>query len=106
TSKACSRCNAKNGKPNSMPRCPQHCEGLLILMASFGDHILDTARQIALETARREATHLKWATVTATSPVRIRYDGETAASIVPPQTTAAGLSVGDRVQVIKQHGQA
>lgn len=75
-------------------------------MTSFTDQVLTSARQIALETSRRETTHLKWATVTATSPVRIRYDGETTASIVPPQTTAAGLNVGDRVQIMKQHGQA
>lgn len=75
-------------------------------LGDFGRDMLAEAARIAQQTVAREGTHLRWATVTEVDPLRIRYDGEPNQSIVTPQTTAAGLVVGDRVQVAKQHGQA
>lgn len=75
-------------------------------LGDFGRDMLAEAARIAEQTVAREGTHLRWATVTDTDPLRIRYDGEPNPSIVTPQNTVAGLQVGDRVAVGKQHGQA
>lgn len=75
-------------------------------LASFGRELLAEVRRIAEQIVRRDGTNLRWATVTDTDPLRIRYDGETNPSIVPPQNLAAGLNIGDRVRVAKQDGQA
>lgn len=40
----------------------------------------------------------RWATVTGTSPLRIRFDGDTAPTAATP-TTLTPVSVGDRVWV-------
>jgi len=40
-----------------------------------------------------------WATVTATSPLRVKLDGESTALAITPDTLVAGLLVGDRVWV-------
>ena len=63
------------------------------------------AADIARRIARQESTRLRWATVTSTDPLLIRYDGEGVASVVPPQTVAA-VTVGDRVRVAVYRGQA
>lgn len=48
--------------------------------------------------AQREATDTwRWATVTATGPLRIRLDGETDALDITPDNTIGPLAVGDRV---------
>lgn len=75
-------------------------------LANFGSQMLAEIRRIAEQIVRRDGTHLRWATVTSSDPLRIRYDGETSESIVPPQNLVAGLEVGDRVRVAKQDGQA
>jgi|SRR5690625_2712442 len=75
-------------------------------LGDFGRDMLAEAARIAQQTVVREGTHLRWATVTDTEPLRIRYDGEPNPSIVTPQNTVAGLAIGDRVAVGKQHGQA
>lgn len=75
-------------------------------LANFGSQMLAEIRRIAESIVRRDGTHLRWATVTGTDPLRIRYDGETNPSIVTPQNLVAGLNVGDRVRVAKQNGQA
>lgn len=75
-------------------------------LAGFGRDMLAEMTRIARQIVGREGTHLRWATVTDIDPVRIRYDGEANPSIVPPDSVEAGLIVGDRVAVVKQHGQA
>lgn len=75
-------------------------------LGDFGRDMLAEAARIAEQTVARDGTHLRWATITDTDPLRIRYDGEPNASIVTPQNTVAGLRAGDRVAVGKQHGQA
>lgn len=74
-------------------------------LAAYGGQILQQAADIARQIARRESTRLRWATVTSTDPLLIRYDGEAEASVVPPQTLAA-CTVGDRVRVAVYRGQA
>lgn len=75
-------------------------------LAGFGRDLLAEMLRTAKKVVAREGTHLRWATVTDIDPVRIRYDGEANPSIVPPDSVEAGLIVGDRVAVVKQHGQA
>ena len=41
----------------------------------------------------------RWATVTQASPLRIKFDGQSAPLPVTPDTLVGGLVVGDRVWV-------
>jgi|SRR5690625_607494 len=75
-------------------------------LGNFGRDMLAEAARIAEQTVARYGTHLRWATITEVDPLRIRYDGEPNPSIVTPQNTEARLAVGDRVQIVKQKGQA
>ena len=47
----------------------------------------------------------QWATVTATSPLRVRLDGPDDALDATPQTLVAGLTIGNRVWV-QLHGRS
>lgn len=67
--------------------------------------VLQQVRGIARDVLQREGVRLRTATVTGTDPLRIMYDGEDAASVVPPRR-AAVVSLGDRVVVAKSRGQA
>ena len=40
-----------------------------------------------------------WATVTATGPLRVKLDGESAALAITPDTLVSGLAVNNRVWV-------
>lgn len=71
----------------------------------FSSQLLQDAAAIARKIVAREGTRVRWATVTSTDPLLIRYDGETEPSIVSPQTIAA-VAVGQRVAVAKYKGQA
>lgn len=71
----------------------------------FSSQLLQEAAAIARKIVAREGTRVRWATVTSTDPLLIRYDGETEPSIVSPQTIAA-VAVGQRVAVAKYKGQA
>lgn len=46
---------------------------------------------------------LRWATVTSSKPLRIRFDGEEAELLGAPSTTVRGLQVGERVRVEVQN---
>ena len=74
-------------------------------MDSLISEVLGQVRGIAQDVLRREGVRLRTATVTSTSPLRIRYDGESDASVVPPRR-AALVATGDRVVVAKTRGQA
>lgn len=74
-------------------------------MDALVQEVLGQVRGIARDVLRREGTTLRTATVESVSPLRIRYDGETEASIVPPRRVAR-VGVGDRVVVAKARGQA
>lgn len=67
--------------------------------------LLEQARLIARDVLRREGVRMRTATVEEDSPVRIRYDGEEATSMVAPRRTVE-VAVGDRVVVAKSRGQA
>ncbi|WP_226850618.1 right-handed parallel beta-helix repeat-containing protein [Brachybacterium tyrofermentans] len=67
--------------------------------------VLQQVRGIARDVLQREGVRLRTATVTQTDPVRITYDGEDDASVVPPRR-AAVVALGDRVVVAKSRGQA
>lgn len=74
-------------------------------MDALVKEVLGQVRVIARDVLRREGTVLRTATVTAVSPLLIRYDGETEASVVSPRSVAP-VGVGDRVVVAKAKGQA
>lgn len=77
-------------------------------MANFTDFqqiILTKVREIVDQKIRQETYKTRWATVTNTSPLRILYDGESAALGITPPTLVSGLAVGDRVLVAWQKGQ-
>lgn len=74
-------------------------------MDALVSEVLSQARHIAEDVVKRTGVRLRTATVTSTSPVRIRYDGEDAASVVTPRTLAA-VNTDDRVVVAKTRGQA
>lgn len=57
-----------------------------------------------LHEPERSPDNFRWATVTATSPIRVRFDGDTEPTGATP-TTLAPVSVGDRVWV-QHHGRA
>ena len=67
--------------------------------------LLQQVRGIARDVLQREGVRLRTATVTATDPLRITYDGEDTPSVVPPRR-AAVVALGDRVVVAKSRGQA
>lgn len=69
------------------------------------ESVLGQVRTIAEDVVHRLAPRLRSATVTSTSPLRIRYDGETDASVVTPRTLV-GVANSDRVVVAKSRGQA
>ena len=69
------------------------------------ESILGQVRTIAEDVVRRTGVRLRTATVTRTSPLRIRYDGEDDASVVTPRTLDP-VGRGDRVVVAKSRGQA
>lgn len=71
----------------------------------FSSQLLQEAAAIARKIVAREGTRVRWATVTSTDPLLIRYDGEPEPSIVSPQTIAA-VAMGRRVAVAKYKGQA
>lgn len=67
--------------------------------------VLGQSRAIAEDVQRRLGVRMRTATVEQVAPLRIRYDGEAAASVVSPRTVVVP-SVGDRVVVAKSRGQA
>lgn len=67
--------------------------------------VLGQSRAIARDVLRREGTRMRTATVASDTPLRIAYDGETEASVVAPRTVVQ-VATGDRVVVVKAHGQA
>ena len=61
--------------------------------------LVDVMTQIARREVAKALPVTRWATVTATSPLRVRVDGEPAPLDVTPENLAGPLTVGARVLV-------
>ena len=68
-------------------------------------NVLDSFVELVHSLAERIAKKpdVRWAVVTGTVPLAIRFDTETAPISGTPSTLVAGLTIGDRVLVIIQN---
>lgn len=56
-----------------------------------------------IKSSMRGVPVVRWATVTAASPLAVRMDGDVDPLPFPPQSTVAGLTVGERVVCVEQN---
>lgn len=60
----------------------------------------------SLKDRTKRQPKFRWGTITGTSPLRVRLDGDDQALAGKPATTAGGLATGQRVYVVTQNGAA